>query len=70
MDAVMVYRGARVLCLNPTGSLRPNRSSPFGALGPVSRSVAAIEARVLERRGAKVRNVSPDRAAADAMGTT
>ena len=69
MDAVPVERGARVLCLNPTGSLRPTRSSPFGALGPVSRAAAAVEARVLERRGAKVRNVSPDRASAGAMGT-
>jgi NTE family protein len=68
MDAVPAERGARVLCLNPTGSLRPTPSSPFGALGPASRAIAAVEARALERRGAIVRNVSPDRAAAAAMG--
>ncbi len=69
MDTAPADRGDRVLCLNPTGSLRPTRSQPFGALGPVSRGAAAIEARALERRGARVRNVSPDRASADAMGT-
>ena len=69
MDAATVGRGGRVLCLNPTGSLRPNRDSPLGAMGPVSRAVAAVEALVLERRGAAVVNVSPDAGSAAAMGT-
>jgi NTE family protein len=69
MDPADVQRGARVLALNPTASLRPSLGVPFGALGPVARAAAAVEARALERRGARVRNVSPDQAAAAAMGT-
>ena len=68
MDAATVTRGARVLCLNPTASLRPSRGAPFGAFGPVSRAIAGLEAMVLERRGAKVRTVSPDEGSAVAMG--
>jgi NTE family protein len=68
MDAARVGRGDRVLCLNPTGSLRPSRESPLGAMGPVSRAAAAVEALVLERRGARVVNVSPDADSAAAMG--
>jgi hypothetical protein len=34
----------------------------------VARAAAAVEARALERRGAQVRNVWPDRASAQAMG--
>jgi NTE family protein len=68
MDAVRVDRGDRVLALNPTGSMRPTLGEPFGAFGPVSRAAAAIEARALERRGARVVNVTPDRRSADAMG--
>lgn len=69
MDTATVSRGSRVLCLNPTGSLRPTRETPFGAMGPISRAVAAVEALALERRGARVVNVSPDAASAAAMGT-
>jgi NTE family protein len=69
MDVASVNPGARVLCLNPTASLRPTRESPFGALGPVSRAVAALEALTLERRGARVRTVAPDRASSTALGT-
>lgn len=68
MDAARVKRGDRVLCLNPTGSLRPSRESPLGAMGPVSRAAAAVEAIALERRGARVVNVSPDGGSAAAMG--
>jgi len=60
MDTAEVSRGTRVLCLNPTGSIR--------AFGPLSRSAAAIEALALERRGAKVDSVSPDGSSASAMG--
>jgi NTE family protein len=69
MDAADVERGDRVLCLNPTGSLRPALAEPAGAIGPLSRSLAAAEALVLRRRGATVRTVNPDRASAAAMGT-
>ena len=39
MDAAEVARGGRVLCLNPTGSMRPTLSAPAAAIGAVSRSV-------------------------------
>ena len=65
MDAVSVERGARVVYLNPTASLRPPRAAPFG---PVSRAIAAVEALTLERRGAQVTGLSPDGPSAVAMG--
>jgi NTE family protein len=60
LDAAQVRRGTQVLCLNPTGSV--------SALGIASRSVARVEALVLERRGAKVRIVAPDEGSVDAIG--
>jgi hypothetical protein len=68
MDVAPVRRGTRVLCMNPTGSLTASRLVPLGALGQMSRSVAAVEAVALERRGAKVTTVSPDAACVEAMG--
>ena len=68
MDTADVGDGDRVLCLNPTASMRPTVAAPAGALGPVSRSIAGAEALVLRRRGATVDTVNPDRASADAMG--
>lgn len=68
MDAAPVRRGTEVLCLNPTGSMRPTRGVPYGAVGLVSRSIAGVEALTLERRGARVIAVSPDASAAAAMG--
>ena len=67
LDVAPVARGTRVLCLNPTGSL----GAAFGlrgAIGPLSRSVAAVEALALQRRGARVTTIAPDAAAARAMG--
>jgi NTE family protein len=61
MDVAQVSRGDRVLCLNPTATI--------GALGPLSRSIAAAEALVLKRRGATVEVVNPDEASASAMGS-
>ena len=69
LDRAIVHRGTEVLCLNPTGSMRPARAAPLGALGPVSRSIAALEALALQRRGASVTVVSPDAAASKAIGT-
>jgi NTE family protein len=66
MDAAGVDRRARVLCLNPTGSLRA--PVPVGILAAVSRSLAAGEALALRRRGARVTVVNPDRASSLAMG--
>lgn len=68
MDAAAVRRGDDVLCLNPTGSLRPSRSHPLGMLGSLSRWAAAVEAAGLRRRGARVRVVSPDLESTAAMG--
>jgi NTE family protein len=68
MDAAEVGKGGRVLCLNPTGSLRPAVGALAGALGPVSRGAAASEALVLKGRGANVATVNPDAASATAMG--
>jgi NTE family protein len=69
MDAVPVSSGDRVLCLNPTGSLRPEAGGLAGAIGPVSRTVSASEALALRHRGASVQTVNPDSASAAAMGT-
>jgi NTE family protein len=60
MDTARVRRGTQVLCLNPTGSI--------AAFGLASRSVARVEALVLERRGARVQIVSPDPASVTAIG--
>jgi NTE family protein len=68
IDAAGTDRGARVLCLNPTGSLRPAVGSLAGAFGPVSRGLAATEALALRRRGVSVTTVNPDAASAAAMG--
>jgi len=68
LDRAPVSHGTRVLCLNPTGSLRPGAGRPLGGLGIVSRSVAGVEALVLQRRGGRVRIVSPDAASRAAMG--
>jgi NTE family protein len=68
LDAAQVSRGARVLCLNPTGSLRPTPRVPAGALGTLSRSIAATESLALKRRGAAVTVINPDAASRRAMG--
>ncbi len=68
MDRAPAGRGTRVLCLNPTAYLRPRRAAPYGAIGPISRSLAAIEALALERLGARVTTVAPDSASVAAIG--
>jgi NTE family protein len=68
MDRAPAGNGTRVLCLNPTAFLRPTREAPYGWLGPFARSRAAIEALVLERRGARVATVSPDASSVAAIG--
>jgi NTE family protein len=67
MDRAPVERGSRVLCLNPTASLTPSRDQPYGATGLLSRSLAAVEAAYLERRGVDVELVAPDAASTRAM---
>src|SRR5204862_7624374 len=61
IDVAPVERGTRVLCLNPTGA--------SGLVAPVSRSAAAVESLVLQRRGASVTTIAPDAEAASAMGS-
>ena len=68
LDRAPAGRGTRVLCLNPTGSMRPTRAMPFGGIGMVSRAIAAVEALALRRRGARVTIVAPDRGSLSAMG--
>lgn len=68
MDTARVSRGTRVLCLNPTGSMSPSLTSPMGAIGLASRSLARVEALALERRGARVEIVSPDQGSLEAIG--
>ncbi len=68
LDRAQAGRGTRVLCLNPTGSMRQSIATPFGALGLLSRSIAGVEALTLERRGAKVETVSPDAGSLAAIG--
>jgi len=66
LDVAPVERGGRVLCLNPTGSLR---GALAGSLAVVSRSVASVEALALQRRGARVKLVAPDAASVEAFGS-
>jgi NTE family protein len=68
MDAIEVRPGMVVTCLNPTGSMRPSVGSVLGALGSVSRGVAAAEALALRHRGAIVSTISPDRESSAVMG--
>jgi NTE family protein len=69
MDVAEVTTGQSVLCLNPTGSLRPTIGALAGALGPVSRGIAATESLLLKNRGVVVTTINPDQASAAAMGT-
>jgi NTE family protein len=69
MDRAPAGRGTRVLCLNPTGSIRSSLVTPLGALGLLSRSIAGIEALALERQGASVTTISPDEVSLAAIGT-
>jgi NTE family protein len=69
MDRAPVGRGTRVLCLNPTGSVQANLATPLGAFGLLSRSIAGVEAMALERQGAHVTIISPDKTSIAAIGT-
>jgi NTE family protein len=67
LDRAPAGRGTRVLCLNPTGSVRSSLIAPLS--GVLSSSIAGVEALALERRGARVTTVSPDEASLAAIGT-
>jgi NTE family protein len=68
LDVAPVTRGAHVLCLNPTGGLSGSALGLRGTIGALSRSVAAVESLVLQRRGAKVTILAPDSEVAREMG--
>jgi NTE family protein len=68
IDTAEVAKGERVLCLNPTGSLRPAVGALAGAFGPLSRGIAAAETLALRSRGAIVSTINPDDGSAAAMG--
>ena len=67
LDATPARRGTEVLCLNPLASLGAARTG-FGALRAVSASAALTESLALKARGARVRTIAPDPAAAAIMG--
>ncbi len=67
LDAAPAGRGSEVLCLNPTASLA-GYGGLLTAARFTSRSVMAVEAAALRRRGAAVRVVSPDAESAAEMG--
>jgi NTE family protein len=70
MDAAPAGAGDRVLCLNPTGSLRQREGIGVArALAGMSRGAAGGEALALRHRGASVTTVNPDPASSLAMGT-
>lgn len=67
LDAAPAGRGSQVLCLNPTASLGGG-SGLLSGVRLTSRGLMRAEAAVLRRRGASVRVISPDAAAAAEMG--
>jgi NTE family protein len=68
MDVADATKGERVVCLNPTGSLRFTLGALTGAIGPFSRGIAGAEALVLRNRGSIVTTINPDEGSAVAMG--
>jgi NTE family protein len=69
LDVAPAGRGSDVLCLDPSASLGlAGPRSPGGLLRQAFRVAAAVEIQVLRGRGARVRHVGPDRAAATLMG--
>lgn len=66
LDAAPAGQDSQVLCLSPTaGAVGP---SVWGALRAAGRTAAGVEAGRLRSRGARVRILGPDQAAAEAMG--
>jgi NTE family protein len=61
LDAAPAGRDSQVLCLDPAAALRRPIRQAF-------RVAIAIELQILRTRGARVRHVGPDDAAASAMG--
>lgn len=67
LDAAPAGRDTRVLCLDTVAGLDP-RTRRMAALRGAFRVAAELETQVLRRRGARVRHLVPDAAAAAAIG--
>ena len=70
LDAAVVGRGDRVLCLVPTAVLGGPSALPLRTLAAGWRLATAMEAGAARRRGATVTVVAPDAGARAAMGTS
>jgi NTE family protein len=68
LDVAPAGRDSEVLCLSVTASFPLALSSPFAALRGVARAGEAVETLALQRRGASVRTIGPDAAAASELG--
>ena len=68
LDAAPAGRQSDVLCLNPSATLAVAMTSPMGAVRQAFRAAAAVEVQVLRGRGARVRQIGPDRGAGALMG--
>jgi NTE family protein len=68
LDAAPAGRDTQVLCLDTIAGLDP-RTRRMAAMRGAFRVAAELEIQLLRRRGARVRHVGPDAAAARAIGT-
>jgi NTE family protein len=68
LDAAPALRDTHVLCLDAMASLGLALGSPLGLLRQGFRFAAAMEIQLLRGRGARVRHIGPDLAAAELMG--
>jgi NTE family protein len=68
LDAAPAGRDSDVLCLDPSAGLGSGAGGPMGLLRQAFRVAVAVEIQVLRNRGAHVRHVGPDGAAAALMG--
>ena len=67
LDAAPAGRDSDVLCLDPSAGLGSG-TGPLGLARQAFRVAAAVEIQILRNRGAHVRHVGPDEAAASLMG--
>jgi NTE family protein len=68
LDAVQAPDGASVLCFYPSGYHSSPRSLRRAATTGISRTMVSVEAATVRRRGARVLVITPDAAAALAIG--
>jgi NTE family protein len=69
LDAAPAGRDTQVLCLDTIAGLDP-RTRRMAAMRGAFRVAAELETQILRRRGARVRHIGPDEAAAGAIGTS